>query len=471
MNAPPAEPRTGPSSGPSLGPPWSETATRGADGVVHIGGLALDALAGRFGTPLLVVDGDDLRARCREFVAGFGTEHVIYASKAWPTTAVLQVVAQEGLLVDVASGGELHTALVAGVDPARIVLHGNNKSIEELDRALEVGVGRIVLDAMEEIDRLDVLARARGVRAPVLLRITPGIEAHTHDYVRTGQDDAKFGFTLSLGLADVALERVLASEALELIGVHAHIGSQVFGVDAFVANAEVTVDLVARWRDEHGIILREVDVGGGMGVTYGPGDTPVPVAELAAAVRGAVAERAAAHGLPVPEVLVEPGRAIVASSTLTLYRVGVVKDLPGLSRWVAVDGGMSDNIRPALYGAVHPALLVSRASDEEDGPVRLVGKHCESGDVLGVDLPLPRDVAADDLVALAATGAYTEAMASNYNRLPRPAVVLVEDGAARLIVRRESLDDLVRRDVPLGDAASGVMPLGDAASGVMPGGA
>jgi diaminopimelate decarboxylase len=441
------------------------TASRGRDGVVHVGGLALDVLAETYGTPLLVVDGDDLRARCREFVAGFGTEHVIYASKAWPTTAVLQIVAQEGLLVDVASGGELHTALAAGVDPARIVLHGNNKSVEELDRALEVGVGRIVLDAMEEIERLDKLARTRGVTAPVLLRITPGIEAHTHEYVRTGQDDAKFGFTLSLGLADVALERVLACASLELLGVHAHIGSQVFGVEAFVANAEVAVDLVARWRDEHGITLREVDVGGGMGVTYGPDDTPVPVAELAEAVRSAVAERAAAHAMPVPEVLVEPGRAIVASSTLTLYRVGVVKDLPGLSRWVAVDGGMSDNIRPALYGAVHPVLLASRDSEEPAGPVRLVGKHCESGDVLGIDLPLPTDVVADDLVALAATGAYTEAMASNYNRLPRPAVVLVEGGIARLIVRRESLDDLLRRDVPLSDASSGGARSGDAPSG------
>ena len=454
-----------PSLSPPLGPPWSMTASRGRDGVVHVGGLALDVLAETYGTPLLVVDGDDLRARCREFVAGFGTEHVIYASKAWPTTAVLQIVAQEGLLVDVASGGELHTALAAGVDPARIVLHGNNKSVEELDRALEVGVGRIVLDAMEEIERLDKLARTRGVTAPVLLRITPGIEAHTHEYVRTGQDDAKFGFTLSLGLADVALERVLACASLELLGVHAHIGSQVFGVEAFVANAEVAVDLVARWRDEHGITLREVDVGGGMGVTYGPDDTPVPVAELAEAVRSAVAERAAAHAMPVPEVLVEPGRAIVASSTLTLYRVGVVKDLPGLSRWVAVDGGMSDNIRPALYGAVHPVLLASRDSEEPAGPVRLVGKHCESGDVLGIDLPLPTDVVADDLVALAATGAYTEAMASNYNRLPRPAVVFVEGGIARLIVRRESLDDLLRRDVPLSDASSGGARSGDAPSG------
>jgi diaminopimelate decarboxylase len=439
----------GPQPGRPLGAPWSQTATRDGQGVVNVGGIGLDVLAEAHGTPLYVVDGDDLRARCREFVAGFGTEHVIYASKAWPTTAVLQVVAQEGLLVDVASGGELHTALAAGVDPARIVLHGNNKSVEELDRALEVGVGRIVLDAMEEIGRLDGLARARGVRAPVLLRITPGIDAHTHEYVRTGHDDAKFGFTLSLGLADVALERVLACDALDLVGVHAHIGSQVFGVEAFVANAEVAVDLLARWRDEHGIALREVDLGGGMGVAYATEDEPVSVAELAAAVRGAVVARAAVHGLPVPEVLVEPGRAIVAASTLTLYRVGVVKDLPGLSRWVAVDGGMSDNIRPALYGAVHPAMLAGRVSDAAEGPVKLVGKHCESGDVLGVDLPLPGDVVAGDLVALAATGAYTEAMASNYNRIPRPAAVLVEDGAARLIVRRESLEDLVRRDVPL----------------------
>jgi diaminopimelate decarboxylase len=440
---------TGPRLSAPLGAPWSQTAARDGRGVVEVGGVPLDTLAETYGTPLYVVDGDDLRARCREFVTGFGTAHVIYASKAWPTTAVLQVVAQEGLLVDVASGGELHTALLAGVDPSRIVLHGNNKSLEELDRALEVGVGRIVLDAMEEIDRLDGLARARGVKAPVLLRITPGIDAHTHDYVRTGQDDAKFGFTLSLGLADAALERVLARDALDLIGVHAHIGSQVFGVEAFVANAEVAVDLLARWRDEHGIVLREVDVGGGMGVAYAPEDVPVPVAELATAVLGAVVARAEAHGLPVPEVLVEPGRAIVAASTLTLYRVGVVKDLPGLSRWVAVDGGMSDNIRPALYGAVHPAMLVGRVSGSADGPVKLVGKHCESGDVLGVDLPLPVDAVAGDLIALAATGAYTESMSSNYNRLPRPAAVLVEGGAARLIVRRESLEDLVRRDVPL----------------------
>jgi diaminopimelate decarboxylase len=432
-----------------LGAPWPLRAAREADGSMSVGGLGVARLAEEFGTPLYVLDGDDLRARCRDFVTAFGPDNVIYASKAWCTTAVLQVVAAEGLLVDVASAGELHTALAAGVAPARIVLHGNNKSEAELDRALEVGVGRIVVDAFEELDRLDRLARSRGVVAPVLLRITPGIDAHTHDYVRTGHDDAKFGFTLSLGLADEALRRARSLPSLDVRGIHAHIGSQVLGIDAFVANAEVAIDLLARWRDEEGVLLREVDLGGGMGVAYAPDDEPAVIAELAAAVRRVVVERSARHDLPVPDVLVEPGRAIVAPTALTLYRVGVVKDLPGLSRWVAVDGGMSDNIRPALYGARHAITLASRASAAVEAPVKLVGKHCESGDLLAVDAPLPTDVAAGDLLAMATTGAYTEAMASNYNRLPRPAAVLVEGGDARLIIRREGLDDLLARDVPL----------------------
>jgi len=433
-----------------LGPPWARSVTRDARGVIAVGGMPVDALAAEHGTPLLVVDEVELRARCREFVTAFGADGVYYASKAWCTTAVLQVVAEEGLGVDVATGGELHTALAAGIDPARLLLHGNHKSSAELDRALEVGVGRIVVDSFEELELLDALARARGVRARVLLRITPGIDAHTHEYVRTGHDDSKFGFTLSLGIADRAFARARELAGLEVLGIHAHIGSQVFGVDAFVANATVALDLLARWRDEHGVVLPEVDLGGGMGVAYHPDDEPVAVAELAAAVRAEVASRASAHGLPVPRVLVEPGRAIVATSTLTLYRVGVVKDLPGLSRWVSVDGGMSDNIRPALYGAEHAAVLASRLSDAPAGPVNLVGKHCESGDVLGTGLPLPADVAAGDLVAMASTGAYTESMASNYNRIPRPAAVLVGPAGVRTVLRRESLDDLVARDVPLG---------------------
>jgi diaminopimelate decarboxylase len=436
-------------SGMQLGPPWSATAGRDAGGVLRVGGVGVDVLAAEHGTPLYVLDGADLRARCRAFVAAFGADRVIYASKAWCNVAVLQIVAAEGLLVDVASAGELETALVAGIDPARLVLHGNNKSDAELDRALEVGVGRIVIDAFEELERLDALARSRGVRAPVLLRITPGIDAHTHEYVRTGHDDAKFGFTLSLGLADAALRRTLELDALDLRGVHAHIGSQVFGTDAFVANAEVIVDLLARWRDEHGIELHDVDLGGGMGVAYVADDAPVAIAEVGAAVQQAVAARATMHGLEGLRLLVEPGRAIVAPTTLTLYRVGVVKDLPGLSRWIAVDGGMGDNIRPALYGAVHTVALASRASTADVGPANVVGKHCESGDVLADRAPLPRDVAAGDLLAIATTGAYTESMASTYNRIPRAAAVLVEDGVARTILRRETLEDVLARDVPL----------------------
>jgi len=425
------------------------TASRDSRGVITVGGVAVDALARAHGTPLLVVDGADLRTRCRAFVAAFGADAVIYASKAWCTTAILQTVIAEGLLVDVASAGELHTALAAGIDPTRLVLHGNNKSDEEIDRALEVGVGRIVVDAFEELERVERCAAARELIAPILLRITPGIDAHTHEYVRTGHDDAKFGFTLSLGLADEAMRAALALPHVRVQGVHAHIGSQVFGSDAFVANAAATIDLLAHWRDTFGVTLAEVDLGGGMGVAYDPDDAPIDIATLAADVLAEVQRRAAAHGLEMPHVLVEPGRAIVAPSTLTLYEVGVVKDLPGLSRWISVDGGMSDNIRPALYGAEHAVTVASRSAQGVEGPVNLVGKHCESGDILATGALLPVDVRAGELIAIATTGAYTESMASNYNRLPRPAAVMVENGQERAILRRESLDDLLARDIPL----------------------
>ncbi len=429
--------------------PWPLTADRDDAGALTIGGVTVGALAARYGTPLWVVDEEDLRRRCRAYVDGFPGVEVTYASKAWCSLGILQLVDEEGLKIDVASGGELHTALVAGVDASRLILHGNNKSVTELDQALEVGVARIVVDSFEELDRLEQLAASRGVQAPVWLRITPGIDAHTHEYVRTGHDDAKFGFTLSLGLADQAFTHAQALDHVEVVGVHAHIGSQIFGTDPFIANAEVMLDLLARWRGEHGVTLPELNLGGGMGIRYTHEDHPVEVHRYGKAVLEAVAERCETLGYPAPQLFVEPGRAIVGPSTVTLYEVGTIKALPGLTTWVSVDGGMSDNIRPALYDAEHEVQLASRVSDAEPRAVTVVGKHCESGDLVREHAPLPGDLAVGDLLAVAATGAYTASMASNYNRLVRPAAVLVRDGAVRELVRRETLDDLVRLDVPL----------------------
>jgi diaminopimelate decarboxylase len=429
--------------------PWPLTADRAADGVLTVGGVRVTDLARDHGTPLWVVDETDLRERCRRYVEGFPDVAVAYASKAWCTVGILQLVVDEGLYVDVVSGGELHTALVAGVDPELLIFHGNNKSEAELDRALEVGVGRIVVDSFDELERLERLAAARDTTATCWLRITPGIDAHTHEYVRTGHDDSKFGFTLSLGLADEAIVRARELPHIDVVGVHAHIGSQIFGTDPFIANTEVTLDLLARWREEHGVELDELNLGGGMGIRYTHEDHPVDVARYGKAVLETVDERCAALDYPRPQLFVEPGRAIVGPCTLTLYEVGTVKHLPGLTSWVSVDGGMSDNIRPALYDAEHEVVIASRVSDAAPQAVTVVGKHCESGDLVREHAPLPGDVQVGDLLAVAATGAYTESMASNYNRLPRPAAVLVRDGQVRELLRRETLDDLVRRDVSL----------------------
>jgi diaminopimelate decarboxylase len=429
--------------------PWPLTAERDDDGILHIGGVAASDLARDHGTPLWVVDEADLRERCRRYVEGFPGVEVAYASKAWCTVGVLQIVEDEGLLIDVASHGELHTALVAGVDPAKLIHHGNNKDEAELDLALRVGLGRIVVDSFDELERLERIAAARDTVAQVWLRITPGIDAHTHEYVRTGHDDAKFGFTLSLGLADRALLAARDLDHVEVVGIHAHIGSQIFGTDPFIANAEVCLDTMARWRDEHGITLTELNLGGGMGIRYTHEDHPVEVARYGKAVLEAVTDACERLDYPRPRLLVEPGRAIVGPSTLTLYEVGTVKPLPGLTTWVSVDGGMGDNIRPALYDAVHEVALANRVSDVEPRSVTVVGKHCESGDLVREHAPLPGDLAVGDLLAVAATGAYTASMASNYNRLPRPGAVLVRDGEVRELLRRETLDDLVRRDVPV----------------------
>ncbi|MTV26042.1 diaminopimelate decarboxylase [Nitriliruptoraceae bacterium ZYF776] len=428
---------------------WPLTTARDDEGVLSVGGVGVDDLAREHGTPLWVVDEDDLRTRARRYVEGFPGVAVAYASKAWCTVGILQLVDEEGLWVDVASGGELHTALVAGVDPAKLIFHGNNKSLAELDRAVEVGVGRVVADSFDELTRIEQVGASRDAVVPVWLRITPGIDAHTHEYVRTGHDDAKFGFTLSLGLADQALERALALPHVDVRGIHAHIGSQIFGTDPFIANAEVCLELLARWRRTHDVTLGELNLGGGMGIRYTHEDHPVKVARYGDAVLRAVDEACEELDFPRPALWVEPGRAIVGPSTVTLYEVGTVKPLPGLTTWVSVDGGMGDNIRPALYDAVHEVTLANRRGADTPASVTVVGKHCESGDLVREHASLPADLRVGDLLAVAATGAYTSSMASNYNRLPRPAAVMVRDGQVRTLVRRETYDDLVARDVPL----------------------
>ena len=406
------------------------------DGRLSLAGCDLVELAGRFGTPLIVYDEDHVRARCREARAAFGTGGVVYAAKAFLCRAMAHLVAEEGLHLDVATGGELHVALAAGFPPERLVLHGNNKSLEELAAAVDAGVGRIVVDGFDELDSLDALAAERGRRPAVLLRITPGVEAHTHVYLTTGTDDSKFGFTVSTGAAAEAVSRARAADSLDLVGIHAHIGSQVFRLDSF----RRAVAVVAGFANPLG--LPELSVGGGLGVAYVTGEEAPSIAAWGEAVLEAAAQAGVTARLSV-----EPGRAIVASAAVALYTVGTVKELPGIRTYVAVDGGMSDNPRPVLYSSGYEVFLPRAATAERPRAVRVVGKHCESGDVLVADGWVPQDLAAGDVLGIPVAGAYGYSMASNYNKVPRPAVVFVRDGEARPVIRRETYDDLLRLDL------------------------
>lgn len=412
-----------------------DTATVGARGQLVIGGCDTLELAAEFGTPLFVYDEAHLRARCREAVAAFGPG-VNYATKAFLCTAMARLAVEEGCNLDVSTGGEYHVARSAGVPADRLVLHGNNKSTEELHRALSEGVGRVVIDSFDELERIEGLV-ARGLPAPrALLRVTPGVEAHTHEFIRTGQDDSKFGFGLASGAADRAVERTVASGAVDLVGIHVHIGSQVFEARFFELAVEVLAPFVARHT------LPELSLGGGLGVAYVEGEAAPSIADWGAAVHRACAEA----GITA-SVTAEPGRALVAQSAVTLYTVGTVKDLPGIRTYVAVDGGMSDNPRPVLYGSGYEAFLPRAVEADRPRTVTVVGKHCESGDVLVRDARVPADLAVGDLLATPVTGAYGHSMGSNYNKVTRPAVVFVGDGEARLVVRRESFDDLLSLDV------------------------
>ena len=405
------------------------------DGRLRIGGCDTLELAAEFGTPLFVYDEAHLRDRCREAVSAFGPG-VAYAAKAFFCVAMARLVHEEGMHIDVATGGELHVALQAGVPAERLVMHGNNKSPGELRYAQEAGVGRIVVDSLDELDRLDDLHAETGAAPKVLLRLTPGIKAETHDYVATGHDDTKFGFTVAGGTAAAAIERASAAASVDLVGVHAHIGSQVFTVDSFEKAVTVIAEAAAPWG------LAEMSVGGGLGVAYVTGEQAPSIAEWGQAVR-----RACEQAGVSAQVSAEPGRSIAAAAAVTLYTVGTVKNLPGIRTYVAVDGGMSDNPRPVLYGSGYETFLPRAVTAERPKRITLVGKHCESGDVLVRDGMVPADIAVGDIVATPVTGAYGHSMGSNYNKVLRPAVVFAADGKARLVVRRETYDDLIRLDL------------------------
>jgi len=432
---------------------WPSSAAR-RDGAIEIAGAALPDLAAEFGTPLYVVDEQDVRDRAvavrSAFDAAFAgvgsSAHVYYAGKAFLCTTVARWVVEEGLRIDVASGGELAVALAAGVDPALLGLHGNNKSLAEIDRAVGLGVGAIVLDSVVEVDRVSQAAERHGVVQPVRLRINSGVHASTHEYLATAREDQKFGIPLAEAADVVAAIR--ARPALRFLGLHSHIGSQIFESAGFAEAArrllEVHAGLLA------GGDVPELNLGGGFGIAYTSADVVTPIAEIAADFARVVAEECAALGIPVPVVAIEPGRAIIGRSTVTLYEVGTIKDVlvdgEHPRKYVSVDGGMSDNIRPSLYGADYTVRLANRVSDADPALVRIAGKHCESGDIVVHADYLPGDVTPGDLVAVPATGAYCWSLASNYNYLGRPAVVAVKDGAARVIVRRETEADLLSRD-------------------------
>ncbi|HKH26251.1 MAG TPA: diaminopimelate decarboxylase [Acidimicrobiia bacterium] len=407
----------------------------------------LEALAREHGTPLFVYDEDDLRRRCREYVAQFGEGSVAYAGKAFLCTAMARLVAEEGLHLDVATGGELHVALRAGVPAGRIVFHGNNKSTEELEQALDAGVGRIVADSFDELDRLEKLATARAVRPSVLVRVTPGVEAHTHEFIETGTDESKFGFTVADGVARSAAVQVARSQSLAFAGLHCHIGSQIYVLESYRLAMEIVASLAAEIEAESGAGLGDLNLGGGLGVRYLLDDPDHKVAEYARVLRNACDAAVAAAGLrSAPRLMVEPGRSIAAPAAITLYRIGTVKTIPHGRTYVAVDGGMSDNPRPVLYGAGYEAYLPARIDEPRPLVCSIAGKHCEQGDLVVADARLPDGVGVGDLLAVPVTGAYGYSMASNYNKVPRPAVVFVRDGQARVVVRRETPDDLLRLD-------------------------
>ena len=464
---------------------WAKGVERNDDGELTIDGIPVRRLREQFGTPLFVMSESDFRSRARAFKDAFdeafadicGGVDVYYAGKSFLCTAVASWVADEGLRLDTCSGGELAVAARAGIDGARLGLHGNNKSDAEINRALDMNVGRIVVDSLAELERVAKIASDRGETAKVMLRLTPGVHAHTHEFIATAHEDQKFGLSMAgdstdesgLSAAEEAVAAATSYPSIDLLGIHCHIGSQIFEADGFALAAAKLLDFLAAMQAKYSITLPELDLGGGYGIAYTPADTPRPPAEIAQAMAAVVRSKCAELGIPAPRISIEPGRAIVGSSTFTLYEVGTLKtvrvDSPADSRgsidpidsgsvnvthprrYVSVDGGMSDNARPVLYDADYSAILASRASTAAPQLSRVVGKHCESGDIVVRDVYLPEDVAAGDLLAVPGTGAYCWVLSSNYNYLARPGVVAVRDGFPRLIVRGETEEDLLNRDM------------------------
>ncbi len=418
--------------------PWHllpDNATTDGDGRLAVAGCDVIDLANEFGTPVFVYDEDHMRSRCREAVAAF-PDGVAYATKAFLCTAMARLAVEEGMDLDVSTGGEIHVALAAGVPGERLIFHGNNKSTRELAAAVDAGVGRIVIDSMTEIDRLESLLRHRGGEAGVMIRVNPGIEAHTHDFLQTGATDSKFGISIAGGHAMEAVERVTGSRVFRLVGVHAHVGSQVFDVASFSKAVDVLAGFVTP------LDVEELSIGGGLGVAYVEGESAPTITEWGATIRSA----AESAGID-QRITAEPGRAIVAHSAITLYTAGTIKEIPGVRTYVSVDGGMSDNPRPVLYGSGYEVFLPRATTSDRDREIRLVGKHCESGDVIVWRGSVPSHLELGDILATPVTGAYGHSMGSNYNMVLRPPVVFARDGEARLVVRRETYDDLLSRDL------------------------
>jgi len=434
---------------------WSSSVTTGAE--LSIAGITAKTLAKEFGTPTFFIDEADFRERARAWDKAlkdaFGSHAgtVYYASKAFICTEVARWIKEIGIGIDVSTGGEMAVALAGSIDPSKIEVHGNNKSLGEIEKAISVGVEAIVIDSLYEIERVAEAAKKAGKVQRVLLRITPGIQAHTHESIATAHEDVKFGFSIASGAAWAAIAAVRTHPSLELRGVHAHIGSQIFGYKSFEILSERLISLLAQYRDEFKSELPELDLGGGFGIAYMPGDETVDPHEAMNALAAAVTKNCATHNLQIPRVSIEPGRAIVGPTMFTLYEVGTVKDVTLENgthrRYISIDGGMSDNIRPSLYGAEYTTILANRTSTAPYVSSRLVGKHCETGDIVIREIDLPDDIVPGDLLAVPATGAYGRSMASNYNHVPRPPVVAVKDGKARVIVRRETEADLLRLDI------------------------